>query len=220
MFKLKIFILLFLPCLIVKGQEDSIKTNVFVNFDIYSNYIWRGNKFGMGPSVQPNVFYQQKFFKVGVWGAYDASGYCETDLYFNIELPLGLSVGMTDYYYPGSDYFSYDDSTGSHAFEINFNYSFKNISFSANYILNEAPIAGSKGGDKYFQITYSGRKFYMLIGAGDGWHTVDNKFNICNIGIGTKKEIVVTEKFKIPVDGQVILNPDSKNLYVVIGMSF
>lgn len=209
-----------MPTLFLKGQEETNKSNVSVNFDIYSNYIWRGTKFGTGPSIQPNVYYQQKFFKIGIWGAYDASGYSESDLYFSINLPFGISIGMTDYYYPGTDYFSFDDSTGTHAFEINFNYSIKNLSISANYILNEAPIAGSKGEDKYFQITYTGKKFYMFLGAGDGWYTVNNKFNICNIGLGTKKELVISEKFTIPIDGQVILNPDKKNLYVVVGMSF
>jgi hypothetical protein len=35
-----------------------------------------------------------------VWGSFDAAGYTETDPYISYTLPFGLSIGMTDYYYP------------------------------------------------------------------------------------------------------------------------
>jgi hypothetical protein len=60
----------------------------------------------------------------------------------------------------------------------------------------------------------------LWVGAGDGWHTVESNFNLCNIGIGTSKEITIGEKFTIPVVGQIILNPDKERLFVVAGFSF
>ncbi len=43
---------------------------------------------------------------------------------------------------------------------------------------------------------------------------------LCNVGIGTTKEIKITDSFSIPVTGQVIFNPEKEQLYVVVGFSF
>jgi hypothetical protein len=72
----------------------------------------------------------------------------------------------------------------------------------------------------YFQAAYGFSTFNLLIGAGNGWHTSDGEFAICNVGIGTSKTIKLTESFSIPVNGQVILNPEREQLYVVVGFSF
>jgi hypothetical protein len=58
------------------------------------------------------------------------------------------------------------------------------------------------------------------VGAGNGWHTSDGEFKLCNLGIGTTKTIIVSDNFSIPVTGQVILNPDREQLFLVIGFTF
>jgi len=195
-------------------EESSWSTGV----DLYSSYVWRGTKFGSGPAVQPSVKFNTGGLTLGVWGSFDASGYTEADPYISYSFPFGLSLGLTDYYYPGIDgsaLFSDD----SHAAEINMGYTLKGLSLSANYILNEAPIPASTGGDLYFQAGYAFNNFNISIGAGDGWHTSDAEFNICNIAIGTSKTIEITDKFSIPVNGSVIVNPEREQLYVVVGIS-
>jgi hypothetical protein len=204
----------------VQAQQEKTNSDFSVNADIYSNYIWRGTKYGRGPAIQPSVKYETGVFTLGVWGSFDGSGYAEADPYFSFALPAGLSFGMTDYYYPGLQFFETSDTAGSHAFEINAGFSKGGLSLSANYILNEAGGAGSAGGDKYFQAGYSFTNFNLFVGAGDGWHTSDGKFAVCNIGVGTGKEIKLSDTFSIPVVGQVILNPDREQLYIVIGFSF
>jgi hypothetical protein len=94
------------------------------------------------------------------------------------------------------------------------------MSLSANYIVNEAGGIASAGGDMYFQAGYAFKYFNIFVGAGNGWHTSDGDFNLCNLGIGTTKEIKITDSFSIPVIGQVILNPEKEQLYVVVGFSF
>ena len=71
----------------------------------------------------------------------------------------------------------------------------------------------------YFQVGYAFKTFNISVGAGDGWHTSDTEFNVCHIGIGTSKEIKITDTFSIPVSGQVIVNPDKKQMYIVAGFS-
>lgn len=189
--------------------------------DIVSNYIWRGTKLAVGPAIQPSVSLTAGNFEIGAWGSFSftSSEGAESDLYLSYSLPFGLSLGLTDYYLPGSMFFDFSDTTGSHALEVNAGFSAGGFSLSANYILNEAGSAGSAGGDMYFEAGYDFSAFNIFIGAGDGWHTSDGEFGLCNIGIGTGKEIKITENFSVPVSGSIILNPEREQFYVVIGFS-
>ncbi len=204
----------------VQAQEEESASKFSVGAEIYSSYVWRGTKFGTGPSVQPAVQFQSKGLNIGVWGAFDAAGYTEADPYISYSFPFGLSLGITDYYYPGLELFDFSQATGSHALEINTGYGIGGFSLSANYIINEAGGAESSGGDMYFEVGYDFENLSLFVGGGNGWHTSDGEFNICNVGIGTSKVIQVTDKFSIPVTGQIIVNPDKEQLYVVAGFSF
>jgi uncharacterized protein (TIGR02001 family) len=197
------------------AQEEKTGPSFSVGSDIYSNYVWRGSRLG-GPAFQPTVKFTAGGFTAGVWGSFDSQGYAEVDPYVSYSFPFGLSLGVTDYYYPGAGSF-FNDSTN--AFELNVGFTKGGFSLSGNYILNEAPLAGSVGDDKYFQVGYAFSKFNVFIGAGDGWHTSDGDFAVCNIGLGTTKEIKLSETFSVPVTGQVILNPEKEQLFLVVGFS-
>jgi hypothetical protein len=198
----------------VQAQESSWTAGM----DIVSNYIWRGTKLGTGPALQPSVKFNTGGLTIGVWGSFDANGYAEADPYFSYAFSNGLSIGMTDYFFPNLEGSKFFDEN-SNAYEVNAGYTTGGLSLSANYILNEAPVAASAGEDMYFQAGYAFEKFSLSMGAGDGWHTSDGDFNVCHIGIGTTKEIKLSESFSLPVFGQVILNPEKEQLYVVVGLT-
>lgn len=204
----------------LRAQDSENSSNFSLGADVYTNYVWRGTKFGTGPSAQPSVTFSKGGLTIGVWGAFDAAGYTEADPYISYSFPFGLSLGLTDYYYPGLEVFDFSTASGSHAIEINAGYETGGFSLSANYILNESGGAASAGGDMYFQAGYAFSSLELFVGAGDGWHTSDGNFNICNIGLGTSKELTLTESFSIPVSGQIILNPEREQLYIVVGFSF
>ena len=215
------------------AQEEEASSPFSAGVDLYSNYIWRGSKFGLGPSVQPSVTFSTGNLEIGAWGAFNGfsylaadttdfmpADYAEADMYISYSFPFGLSLGVTDYYYPGLEYFDYSTETGAHAFEINAALSVKGLSLAANYIVNEAGGAASSGGDMYFELGYEFNNVSLFVGGGDGWHTSDGEFNVCNVGISTGKEIKITDSFSLPVSGAVILNPDKEQFYVVVGVSF
>jgi hypothetical protein len=204
----------------LKAQEGNAVVEFKTGADVFSSYVWRGSKFGQGPSIQPSVSFSYGVFTLGAWGAFDASGYAETDPYLSFSFPFGLSLGLTDYYYPGLDLFDVTTETGSQALELNAGFNKAGLGLSFNYILNEAGSAGSQGGDLYVQAGYDFKKFSLFAGAGNGWHTSDTEFDFCNIGVGSTKDIKVTENLTIPLKGQVIFNPDKSQLYVVAGFSF
>lgn len=211
-----------------QAQEVSISPGV----DLYSTYVWRGVAYS-GPSVQPYIELSSGGFAIGAWGsqgidgsiADESVGFQEMDLYASYSFDFGLSLGITDYYYPGTPYFSYksDPENGdfsSHAIEFNGGYTIENLSLAANYIVNESPEgAGSAGGDMYYQLGYAAGAAELFIGGGDGWHSTDGDFKIVNVGIGASKEIEVTETFSLPFSGAAILNPDTEQFYIVVSLS-
>lgn len=212
----------------VQAQEETSDSPFSVGGDLVSSYIWRGSKFGAGPAIQPYVELALGNFAVGGWGSvsFSAIEAQEADLYLSYGFDFGLSLGLTDYYFPGSPYFDFaTDSTRAHGFEVNLGYELKGFSLSANYMINEAGGAGTSGGDMYFELGYSTAHFGAFVGAGSGWHTVEtdpdeSDFNLCNIGITASSEINITDSYALPLSGSLILNPDTEQFYVVVAISF
>jgi len=190
--------------------------------DLVSSYIWRSTKFGTGPAIQPYLSYAVGGFEIGGWGSYcfTDNEAAEADLYLSYGFDFGLSIGLTDYYFPGTQYFDYSTESGSHAFEINLGYEIKGFSIAANYVMNQAGSAGSAGNDLYFEAGYGFKYFSLFAGAGDGWHTSNGNFNVCNIGITAEHEINISEKFALPVSGALIWNPQREQFHVVVAVSF
>ena len=203
-----------------EGQAETKKYDFNPGLDLYSTFVWRGTTYGRGPHFQPELEFTTGGLAIGIWGSVDFNGYSEADPYITYSFPFGLSLGLTDYYYPGLPFFNTSSINGSHAFEINCNYTTGGFGLSANYILNESGGAGSAGGDLYFQVGYEFSRFNLFAGAGNGWLTTDGNFNLCNLGLGTEEIIEVTEKFSFQLNGQIIFNPESENLYLTVGISF
>ncbi len=188
-----------------------------VGADVVSNYVWRGTKVA-GPSIQPGISFSSGGFEIGAWGSWTLGGKTnEADLFAAYSFDFGLSLGVTDYYYQGEPYFAYKEGE-SHAFEGNVAYGIGDFSIAANYIFNEG--AGAAGGDTYLEASYAFKYFEAFIGMGDGWHTGDGDFEVCNIGIGTSREIKITDGFSLPIFGQVIVNPNQEQFNLVVGLSF
>lgn len=203
-------------------EEEASKWNA--GLDIYSSYIWRGLKFGTGAAFQPSVDFTAGGFTVGAWGSFSTGDTeaAEADLYATYALDLGekaaLSLTVTDYYFPGSEYFNGD----SHFIEPMVNLGLGNLSLTAAYMIYNAAPSGS--GDLYLQAGYTAGPVSITLGGGNGQYSLegeneDDKFAISNIGIGTSKEIKITDSFSLPISGSIILNPSTEQLFVVVGIS-
>lgn len=213
----------------VNAQEEEKTSPFSVGADVVSGYVWRGTKIH-GASIQPYLSFGIGGFEIGAWGAYEISGISgvpsEADLYASYGFDFGLSIGVTDYYYPGGDgYFEYSDTAGTHAFEGNLGYEIGGFYVAANYVFNKASWAASEGGDMYFEVGYGFDNLDVFVGAGNGWHTTfedngDDVFALCNIGVATSKELQFTDKFALPVFGSVSVNPDRETFNIVAGISF
>lgn len=196
----------------VQAQDEASESPWSMGLDLTSTYVWRGVSYS-GPSIQPYVEYSKGIFTMGAWGSQGYDGFQEMDTYASLGFDFGLSLGVTDYYYPGTEY----GNKTSHSFELNGGYEVGSFSLSANYIFAGE---GSVGDDVYFEAGLSLGKVDLFVGAGDGWHTTDTDFAICNVGISTSKELKITDSFSLPVSGSCIWNPDTEQFYIVGTISF
>ncbi len=193
--------------------------------DIYSSYIWRGTKFGSGPAFQPSVEFSAGGFAIGAWGSYNSSTdeSAEADIYAGYEITLAesssLGLTVTDYYFPGNAW----ANGASHSIEPMVSLSVGGLSLTGAYMTG---LKKNGVNDVYFEVAYAAGPMNLFLGAGDGQYTagaVDESkagdFGVCNVGIGTSKEIKITDSFSLPVSGAAILNPSSEQFYVVVGIS-
>lgn len=208
----------------VNAQEEESKWNA--GLDIYSSYIWRGLKFGTGAAFQPSVEFSTGGFAIGAWGSFSTgdSEAAEADLYASYGFDLGenasLSFTVTDYYFPGSAYFD----KNSHFIEPMVSLGLGGFSLTAAYMFYDGAGNGDASGDIYLQADYAIGAVNLTLGGGNGQYSFeddggDDKFSISNIGIGTSKEIRITDSFSLPISGSIILNPSTEQLFVVVGIS-
>ncbi len=212
----------------VKAQEED-SSPWDAGFDMYTSYIWRGAKFGSGPAFQPWVSAGFGGFEIGAWGSinssYDES--LEMDLYASYGFDFGLSVGVTDYYFGGD----WMDPEYNHYIEPMVSYEIGGFSATVAYMLLpgvEADAAAGteevgfgEEGDIYLELGYAWDHVNVAVGAGDGQYvSADDDFMLCNITVGTSKEIALTEKFSLPLSGAVTLNPSTGGFYITAGVSF
>ena len=213
--KMKIWAIAMIAVLTTMGVKAQ---SLEVGANVVSSYVWRGTQFS-GLSVQPGITFSKGGFSLGAWGSAGLDGFQEMDLFASYEFDFGLSVGITDYYFPGTDYFDLSKATGAHGFELNLGYGIKDFSLSANYMLNEAGGAATAGGDMYVELGYAFKSFSIFAGAGNGWHTPDGGFSLVNVGLSTSKDIKITDSFTLPLSGSVILNPKTQQFFIVAGIT-
>ena len=194
------------------------KAQISVNADVVSSYVWRGTKYS-GVSVQPSLNFTGGGLMIGTWGSAGFDDFHEMDLYIKYIFSFGLNLGVTDYYFPGNNYFDYSTENGSHGFELNAGYTLGGLSLSANYMINEAGGAATLGGDKYFEAGWAFKHLSVFVGAGDGWHTPDNNFAVVNVGVSASKVVKINDMYEIPFKVSAILNPKTEQYYIVAGMS-
>lgn len=219
---LLVFTVLAICTLNVKAQESSWNAGL----DLYNSYVWRGSKFGTGPSFQPGVNYSLGGLTIGAWGAYSFSNnrfvieegaevdaYIETDLYVSYGLSLGekasLTFTVTDYFFHGGSAMYFDGD--SHYFEPLVTLEVGPLSLTGAYMTQVE--------DMYFEAGLAIGAATLFAGAGDGQYTIDQEFNFCNVGVKTSKEIKISDSFSIPVSGSVILNPSTEQFHIVVGLS-
>ena len=211
-------------------KENSVEESSFsIGADLVNRYIFRGLDFGSSPAIQPSIEYSIGDFAIGAWGSYSFLSTpvgIEADLYASYGLDFGLSLGVTDYYFPGEKLMigadsvispirtgKYFDYSKSHFFELNASQSIGDFYLAANWGFSNMNNA------LYFEAGYGFKYFDVFVGAGNEVYTTDGNFNVVNVGISASKELKITENYSLPISASVILNPDTEQFHLVFAVS-
>ena len=216
---------------VVNAQE---KVKPILGADVVNQYIWRGQDSG-NVSFQPTLGLEYKGLSLTAWGSVgltDAADTKELDLTLSYTLG-GLTIGITDYWTndgldPDARYFKYDAHGTNHVFEANIGYDFGPVALG--WYTN---FAGNDGVNKDDKRAYSS---YVEVSAPfqlatcdwtatlgavpyatDYYHTTG--FAVTNVALRATKDIKVTDKFSIPIFGEVMANPCSQKAYLVFGFT-
>ncbi len=220
------------------AQEET-KGCFNISADLVSRYVWRGVEFGNSPAIQPSLSYSLRDLTLGAWGNYSFNTNTrgtELDLFASYAFDFGLSVTITDYYFPielteiigetnletgeffGTmtderigDYFDYKND---HYFELGLAQSIGNFSLSINYFFTN-----SMNDDLYFEAGYEFKRCSVFAGGGNKSYTDDGDFNLVNLGVNTTKKVKITDNYSLPVFGSVILNPNINQFHFVVGIT-
>ncbi len=228
-------IFLTIAAILFIASSFSYSQEVDLGVALYSRYIWRGLDFGDSPSFQPAVTFTAGGFSIGEWGAYSISGlgsvYSEDDLWasYAISTPSAGTFTLigTDYFFPsaGKKYFSYkEDSTGSHTIEAGLSYSGpESFPITLSGYMN---IFNDDDNTTYFEASYpfsikdvSGSVIVGATGGGTNGFYGPTNFQVINIGLSFSKDIVITDKFSLPISASVIVNPNLEQSYLIVGIS-
>ncbi len=227
------------------AQDSTCNCKVKTSVSFQSRYIWRGQALGGAyPSIQPTLEFSKGKFTIGTWGAYSTSGIIsnqETDLYASYTfLKEMLTFTVTDYFFPKDfssyDYFNYTKSNTGHVFEgaLKYNGTEKlplTLMVATNIYGADAKKAdGNITYSTYVELGYTTKiketSLNFFLGSSlntpaknvPGFYA-NSKTSIVNLGLTASKDIVITDKFSLPVSSSLIFNPDARKIFFVFGFS-
>ncbi len=204
---------------------------VSLGTDIVSRYVWRGTDFGRSPSIQPTLKVSAYGVSIGTWGAFTTTNTTpvqEADLFLSYTTNSSLfTVTLNDYFFPNdtvarNHYFNYNKNQTGHVLE-------GMVSLNASEKLPFGLLAGYNfyGADKdnsvYVEVSYNSMvktiPVTVFCGATTGKGIYGSEAGVINLGVKATKEIQVSETFKIPFYTSLITNPNTGNIFIVLGVT-
>jgi hypothetical protein len=191
-----------------------------VSADLVSRYLWRGQQLSNAPAFQPTLSYTTEGLTLSAWGSYAFNnGGTECDLSATYAFPFGVSIYLTDYYFPSdpaaSGYSEYFKSRGgfNHTVELGAGYAYKGFSLSGYYYLNYK-------NDVYLEASYTYKNLSLFAGAGNENYTVSSNFNVVNVGLKVFKVVSISDKYSIKPFATFAINPNKEQVFLVAGLTF
>lgn len=218
---------------LTQAQEEKKEILSFdLGTDLVSSYVWRG-AYQTSAAIQPSLALGIGDFSLSAWGSVPFSGKAK-EVDFTLGYARGgFSIAISDYWWAGEEaykYFTYSAHTTAHHFEASLSYTLPTAQFPLTLAWNTM-FAGEdyyKGDGKRAYSTYISAAYPFQIKSvsleaevgitpWEGMYSDD--FSVVSVGLKATKEIPITDKFTLPVFGQLIANPKSEDIFLVFGIS-
>lgn len=207
-----------------------------------------GNTASFQPNADVTFVNNKHSVSLGTFGAYSAGGQQlqEADIILSYTYNNLLNITVTDYFFPSDNglnqkYFNYKDKETGHVFEgvVSFEGTKKiplSLLFAMNFYGADARKTNTNGSagniimSKYLELNYkkefSNSELNIFVGAalddfnnGETGFYGNYSYGVINTGLKLSKEISITDKFSLPVQSQLIFNPEAERIFLVFGFS-
>ena len=223
---------LFSILLIVVGMNTALAQSAVeadLTLDFASSYVWRGSYLG-GAALQPELTVGWKGLELSVWGSTGL-----TDQRNEIDLTLsytigGLNLSVIDYWDNSGEipYFYYKPRETGHSFEAAIAYDFGPVEVSWQTFFAGSDYQeddGRRAFSSYFELSapfqLASMEWEAKVGvvpwASDYYET--QRFTLQQVSLKATKDIPVSEKFVLPLYGELIANPSNRKLFFVAGFT-
>lgn len=198
------------------AAQDKVEASL--GADLVSRYVWRGQDLG-GVSVQPSLGLSYKGISLSAWGSVGLSNpqdAREVDLTLGYTIG-GFNIGVTDYWVEDS-----------HVFEgtVGYDFGFASLNWYTNFAGNDISAdTGKCAFSSYLEanVPFSLGGLEWKATAGVVPFATDyygaSRFAVVNLALTATKELRITDSFSLPVFAQLAVNPHSRHLYLVLGIS-
>ena len=221
---------LFLVGLNVFAQENS-GWQIDFRTDVYSRHLWRGDRLGDAPAIEPEISLLKGNFGFTFWGAttFDNS-YEELDLILNYQVLPSLNLVLYDYYnpVPGEENNFWNYSTDNLRHTIDLTGEFEKEGFPLTVLASvflygdKDRVDGKEQFSTYIEPVYhfklAGKDFSAFAGFTpfNGYYA-DN-FAFINLGFSFNDSFPVSEKIEIPLEVKFCTNPHTNDAWFVVGI--
>lgn len=213
--------------------SDSLKFDFSADFR--SRHIWRGSLTCSAWSVQPTMNLTSSNFLVGIWGAYTVdNSYTEFDIYASYTYKR-FTIAILDYFCPNetvkfNHLFNYNNKTTKHTLDAVVNYNGTErfpLSLSASTLFfgdDKNPNSGKNFFSTYIEANYKWEiseqlksEFHLGVTPYEGYYSTGP--NVVSCGFSVTHNLQITSNFSIPLNGKLIVNPYTENVFFVFGFS-
>lgn len=196
---------------------------------VQSRHVWRGDKLGTAPAIEPSVTFSGGRLRFNAWASVTTNNsYSEVDLIPSYQFKL-FSVTLLDYYnpIPGEDnyYLNFQDSLNRHSVELTIdNYTIEKQRLKwmiGTFLFGDK---NEETGNPYFS-TYLELKYpftmckieiapFCGLTPFKGFYA--DRFAVINTGISMSKSFKISSKLSLPINASYIFNPNQNNHFFVV----
>jgi hypothetical protein len=228
--RLNILILIFIVSIMELPAQEKPGWQVHFRTDIYSRHLWRGDRLGDAPAIEPELSLTKGNFGFTIWGASTFNGsYEELDLIVNYRVLPVLNLVLFDYYNPvqgeENNFWQYSGENIRHTIELSGEYEKEGFPLKvlAGVFLygDKDRVDGKEQFSTYIEPSYhfklAGKGFNAFAGVTPFRGYYASNFAFVNLGVSLNDSFPIGEKLELPFSFTFSTNPYANNTWFVVG---
>jgi hypothetical protein len=211
--------------------QEQLSWQVDFRTDLYSSHLWRGDRLGDAPAIEPELSLSNGKIGFTIWGATTFNNsYEEIDLILNYQVLPSLNLVVYDYYNPvpgeENNFWQYSGENLRHTIDLTGEFEKEGFPLT---VLTSVFLYGDKDRiddreqfSTYIEPVYhfklAGKDFNAFAGFTpfNGYYA-DN-FAFVNLGFAFNDSFPVSEKLEIPLEIKFCTNLHTNDTWFVVGI--